>query len=157
MKNKNLQRDLLSFIRDYNDGKIKLKDINDSTVKSGNFKNGIASKEYIGIWLEDKFIDRLKYSKEEIEENLRLLVEDGKIKATQKDGYYSDTKEPIFLTSKGYDELSLFKRYPIYTSLGVLAAITTIISTVFLTLPYLEKIIDFLKNNFSFKYERGCF
>jgi hypothetical protein len=143
MKNSSLQKDLLVFIRDYNDGKIKLKDTNDRTVKSGNFKNGIASKEYIGIWLKDKFIDRLNYSKEEIEENLRLLVEDEKIKATQKDGYYSDTKEPIFLTSKGYDELSLFKRYPTYTSLGVLVAITTtittIISAVFSVLTYFYK------------------
>jgi hypothetical protein len=136
MKNKNLQRDLLLFIRDYNDGKIKLKDINDSTVKSGNFKNGVASEEYVGSWLEYEFIDKQEYSKEEIDENLRLLVEDGKIKATQKDGYYSDTKEPIFLTSKGYDELSFFKRHPYYTLLGVLAAIATIINAVFSVLIY---------------------
>jgi hypothetical protein len=139
MKNKNLQRDLLLFILDYNDGKIELKDTNNRTVKSGNFKNGIASKEYIGIWLEDKFIDRLKYSKEEIEENLRLLVEDRKIKATPKDESYLDTKEPIFLTSKGYDELSFFQRYPFYTLLGYVAIAMTIISAVFSVLTYFYK------------------
>jgi hypothetical protein len=135
MKNKNLQRDLLSFIRDYNDGKIKLKDINDSTVKSGNFKNGVASEEYVGSWLEYK----QKYSKEEIEENLRLLSEDGKIKAIPKDGSYLNTREPIFLTSKGYDELSFFQRHPFYTLLGYVTVAMTIINAVFSVLTYFYK------------------
>jgi hypothetical protein len=129
----NLQKDLLAFIRDYNDGKINVKNTDNKIVKSKIFKNGVTSKEYIGIWLEEEFVTRLKYSKEEVEENLKLLAEDGKIKAIPEDGSYLNTKEPISLTSKGYDELSFFKRHPIFT---VLTTVATIIRAIFSVLTF---------------------
>jgi hypothetical protein len=130
----NLQKDLLAFIRDYNDGKINVKNTDNKIVKSKIFKNGVASKECIGIWLEGEFVTRLKYSKEEVEENLKLLAEDGKIKAIPEDGSYLNTKEPISLTSKGYDELSFFKRHPIFTGLAIIATVLTTVATIIMAI-----------------------
>lgn len=139
MENPSLQKKLLKFIADYNDGKITVVDMNGRKVKSSTFKNGIAHKEYVTTWIEMGFIEQGKYTKDDVEENLRLLANDGKIKPILKDGEgYLNGQKEIFLTSEGYRSLSIFKRYPFYTWLGILAGIATIISAILQILNFLQ-------------------
>ncbi len=129
MEDPKLQKKLLQFIQDFNDRKLEVTDIDGKTEGIEPYKEGIGHRNYIGIWIE-LWSKKKRINKDDLEENLRLLDEDGKIKAKPKGSSYLDTDAPIFLTSKGFSELSIFKKYPLVTSLGVAAAIATIIQTI---------------------------
>jgi|ERR1035437_6406698 hypothetical protein len=141
--NRKIQNELLQFIADYNDGKIIFLDPCENKMDKGKIREGIGHKKYIWASLEVKFIDNYKYDKEDVNENLRLLSEDNKIKIIPKEDSdlgYLETENPIFLTTKGYNELSIFKRYPWVTGIGLTAGIVTIING----LPQFVKIIELI-------------
>lgn len=128
MEDVRIQMKLLRFIADYNDGKISFQNSDGKELDNKKIKDGIGHPDYIGVSLKIKFIDKLKYDKDEINDNLRLLSEDNKIKILPKEGSYLETENPIFLTSIGYKEFSLFKRYPLASLLGFSLMLISIIN-----------------------------
>ena len=127
--NSRIRKELLKFIARYNDRKIPFQGVNGEKMNKEDIGKLVGYKEFISEALKKRFSSINE--EEKLNENLRLLADDNLIKIIPKedsDLKYLETENPIFLTTKGYNELSIFKKYPWVTGIGLTAGIMTIIN-----------------------------